>query len=87
MDRQKVDHEDWQMHLDKLRLKILMWLLVIVVCGMVACILLAIIKTAADILLVVAGICLVVFLVCGWCYHALKLKIYRSELSRQQRNT
>ena len=56
-------------------LKLLMWLIIITVCGIIACAVLAVLKIAVQSIVVVAAILLAIGLVAVVGYNAVKVKI------------
>lgn len=56
-------------------LKLLLWLIVIAVCGIIACGVLAVLKIAVQALVIVAAILLVIGLVAVFAYNSVKVKI------------
>lgn len=56
-------------------LKLLMWLIIITVCGIIACAVLAVLKIAVQSIVVVAAVLLAIGLVAVVGYNAVKVKI------------
>lgn len=56
-------------------LKLLMWLIIITVCGIIACAVLAVLKIAVQSIMVVVAILLAIGLVAVIGYNAIKVKI------------
>lgn len=83
MNQEIIDKDKRKADGDKFKLKLLFWLFVIVICSMLACILIGVLKAAADMLFVIAGICLVIALLIMWGYSELKLKIHRAEFNHE----
>lgn len=83
MDQNTIRNDELHADTDKFWLKVLLWLFVIVIASMIVCIVLAIVKAAADALFIVGGICLVLALLCMWGYSEVRLRVHRAEMRRE----
>lgn len=86
MNQNIIRQDQENVNADRFWLKLLLWLFVIVIASMIVCIILAIVKAAADALFIIGGVCLVIALLCMWGYSSMRLRIHRAELRHQQRN-
>lgn len=85
MDKFKVDEARAASDRDALMLKILGWLLALIVIGIIACAILAVVHIAISAVLTVGAICLIVALILMFGYHSLRWKIRSGEYERQLR--
>lgn len=65
-------------------LKLLMWLIIITVCGIIACAVLAVLKIAVQSIVVVAAVLLAIGLMAVVGYNAVKVKIKEHRVEKDE---
>lgn len=90
MEKYEVDQQEAKYHLQRTGLKLLLWLLGISIVGTIVCIILAALRVALEVMVIVAGVLLVIALLCIVGYNAVKYKVkaheYQRQLDKQERD-